>query len=164
MLQIVFLMSLESSQWGGVHGLGSMMFGLAVQKFLNKEWFFHWKWNYSWKFRRDWNVSVVLLERSWWAGFNGIYLVRFGFRMWQILNFKWFPTLKIQMNSKKPGFGRKISWGCGNTWANDTGHTSIPEKPTMASLLNFKLKHQVENNKKIWNSFWAMWSVIISSK
>jgi hypothetical protein len=46
MLQIVFLVSLESShQSGGVHGLGSMMFKLAVQKFLNIEWFLHWKLN-----------------------------------------------------------------------------------------------------------------------
>jgi hypothetical protein len=40
MLQIMFLMSLERSQQGGVHGLGSMAFGLAVQKvqkFLNIE-------------------------------------------------------------------------------------------------------------------------------
>jgi hypothetical protein len=37
MLQIVFLVSLESSQREGVHGLGSMMFGLVVQKFLNIE-------------------------------------------------------------------------------------------------------------------------------
>jgi len=37
MLQIVFLVSLESSQLEGVHGLGSMMFGLVVQKFLNIE-------------------------------------------------------------------------------------------------------------------------------
>jgi hypothetical protein len=37
MLQIVFLVSLESSWQGGVHGLGSMMFELAVQKFLNIE-------------------------------------------------------------------------------------------------------------------------------
>ncbi len=37
MLQIVFLVSLESSR-GGVHGLGrSMTFGLAVKKFLNIE-------------------------------------------------------------------------------------------------------------------------------
>jgi hypothetical protein len=34
MLQIVFLVSFESSQQGGVHELGSMLFGLAVQKFL----------------------------------------------------------------------------------------------------------------------------------
>jgi hypothetical protein len=33
----MFLVSLESSQLAGVHGLGSMMFGLAVQKFLNIE-------------------------------------------------------------------------------------------------------------------------------
>jgi hypothetical protein len=37
MLQVMFLMSLESSRQGGVHGVGSMMFGLAVQKFLNIE-------------------------------------------------------------------------------------------------------------------------------
>jgi hypothetical protein len=37
MLQIMFLMSLESSRQGGVHGLGSMAFGLAVQKFLDIE-------------------------------------------------------------------------------------------------------------------------------
>jgi hypothetical protein len=33
------LVSLESSWQGGVQGLGSMMFGLAVQKFLNVEFF-----------------------------------------------------------------------------------------------------------------------------
>jgi hypothetical protein len=37
MLQIAFLVSLESSQQEGVHGLGSMVFGLARQKFLNIE-------------------------------------------------------------------------------------------------------------------------------
>jgi hypothetical protein len=37
LLQIVFLVSLESSGQGGMHGLGSMTFGLAVQKFLNIE-------------------------------------------------------------------------------------------------------------------------------
>ncbi len=56
---------------------------------------------------------LVLLERSWWEGFNGIYLVRFGFRMWEILIFlKWFLSLKIQINSKKTRFwkeGRKKS-------------------------------------------------------
>jgi hypothetical protein len=65
------------------------------------------KLNRSWKLQRNWNVPLVLLERSWWAGFNGIYLVRFGFRMWEILIFKWFLPLKFQINSKKPGFERK---------------------------------------------------------
>jgi hypothetical protein len=45
MLQIVFLLSSESSRRGGVHGLGSMMFGLVVQKLLNIEYFLHWKLN-----------------------------------------------------------------------------------------------------------------------
>jgi hypothetical protein len=37
MLQITILISLESSQGGGVRRLGSMMFGLAMQKVLNIE-------------------------------------------------------------------------------------------------------------------------------
>jgi hypothetical protein len=40
MLQVMFLVSLESSGRRGVHGLGSMTFGLVVQKFLNAECFF----------------------------------------------------------------------------------------------------------------------------
>jgi hypothetical protein len=43
------------------------------------------KLNRSWKFQRNWNVPLVLLERSWWAGLNGIYLWRFGLRMWEIV-------------------------------------------------------------------------------
>jgi hypothetical protein len=37
MLQIMFFVSSESSQQEKVHGLGSMMFGLVAQKFLNIE-------------------------------------------------------------------------------------------------------------------------------
>jgi hypothetical protein len=73
------------------------------------------KLNCSWNFQRNWNLPLVFLERSWW-GFNGIYLVRFGFRMWEILIFKWFLLLKIQINSqKKHLLEGKISWGRGNT-------------------------------------------------
>jgi hypothetical protein len=61
-------------------------------------------------------VPLVLLERSCWAGFNGIYLVKFGFRMWEILIFKWFLPLKIQINSKNQVFEGKISWERCNTW------------------------------------------------
>jgi hypothetical protein len=68
------------------------------------------KLNRSWKFQRNWKMPLVLLERSWWGGFNGIYLVRFAFRMWEILLiFKWFLLLKIQINSKKSGFGKEKS-------------------------------------------------------
>jgi hypothetical protein len=108
-LGCLFKVSLQSFRWGEVHRLGSMMFGLVVQKFFE-----YWmisslktKLNRSWKFRRNWNVHLVLLERSWRAGSDGIYLIRFGSRMWEILIFKWVLLLKIQMNSKKPGFGRK---------------------------------------------------------
>jgi hypothetical protein len=34
------MFSLESSQQGGVHGLGSLTFGIVVQKFLNMNDFF----------------------------------------------------------------------------------------------------------------------------
>jgi hypothetical protein len=37
MLQIMFLVSLESSIQGGVHRVGFITFGLVVQKFLNIE-------------------------------------------------------------------------------------------------------------------------------
>jgi hypothetical protein len=120
MLLIMFLVSLESSRWGGVHGFGSMMFGLAVQKFLNIEWFLYWELNRSWNFQRNSNMPLVLLKRSWWIGFNGIDLVIFGFRMWEIFIFTWFMPLKIQINPKK----EKISWGHGNTWVNGIDHTS----------------------------------------
>jgi hypothetical protein len=72
---------------------------------------------------------MVLLERSRWVGFNGIYLVRLGFKMWEILIFKWFLLLKIQINSNKPGFLEgKNDWGRGNPWTgpNGTGHTPVP--------------------------------------
>ncbi len=87
MLQIMFLVSLESSWWGAwawFHGVWTcgakvleywMISSLKIQL------------NCSWKFRRNWNVPLVLLERSWWAGFNGIYLGRLGFRMWEILTY-----------------------------------------------------------------------------
>ncbi len=109
MFHIVFLVSWESSRWGGVHGLGSMMFGLVMQKFLNIEWFLHKNKNknHSWKFWRNWNVPLVFLERSWWVRFNGIHLVKFGFSMLELLIFELFLSLKIQINSEKPSFGRK---------------------------------------------------------
>ncbi len=36
-------------------------------------------------------------------------LVRFGFRMWEILVLKWFLLLKIQINFKKPRFWKEKS-------------------------------------------------------
>jgi hypothetical protein len=65
------------------------------------------KLNNSWTFQRNCDVPLVLLERSWWARFNGIHLVRFEFKMWEMLIFKSFLPLKIQINFLKTGFGRK---------------------------------------------------------
>jgi hypothetical protein len=95
--EILFLVSLESSWRGGVHGL-----------------WFHNIWTCSAKVCKYWMISslkiklirsskfwrnrMVLLERSWWAGFNGIYLVRFGFRMWGILIFR---VISAAENSNK---------------------------------------------------------------
>ncbi len=95
----------------GCMGLVPWCLVLAVQKFLIIEWLLHWKFNSnrSWKFWRNWNVPLVLLERSWWAGFNGIL---FG-KAWiqtcrEILILKWFLLLKNSNKlQKKPSFGRK---------------------------------------------------------
>jgi len=95
------------------------------------------KLNRSWKFRRNWNVPLLFLERSWSAGFSGIYWVGFGFRMWEQLIFKWFLRLKIQINSKKPGFG---SWGRVNTWANGTGCPSYVWRDEQSSNGNWKVR------------------------
>ncbi len=75
------------------------------------------KLNHSWKFWRNWNVPLVLLERPcWWGRFYGIYLERFGSRMWDVLIFKWFLPLKISNKFQKTRFLEgKISWGRGNT-------------------------------------------------
>jgi hypothetical protein len=67
------------------------------------------KLNCSWKFQRNWNVPLVLLERSWWAGFIGIYLVRFGFRMWEILILKWFLPLENSNKFQKNRFWKENS-------------------------------------------------------
>ncbi len=108
MLQIVFLVSLESFWRGGVHGLGSMTFGLAMQMLFEYSTIFSLKMklNCSWKFWMNWNVPLVLLG---WAIFNGIYLVRFGFKMWEIMIFEWFLLLRIQINSKKLEFWKEKS-------------------------------------------------------
>jgi len=83
------------------------------------------KLNHSWKFQRNWNVPLVFLERSWWAGFNAIYLVKFGFRNVGDIDLKVISAAensnKFPKNQVLEG---KISWGRGNTWANDTGRTS----------------------------------------
>ncbi len=121
--------SLESSEEEGCRGASAWFHGIWTCRVEVLE---YWmisslkiKLNCSWKFPRNWNVFWVLLERSWWPGFNGIYLVGFELKMWEILILKLFLLLKIQINFKNQVSKRKISWGRGNTWANSTGHTTI---------------------------------------
>jgi hypothetical protein len=85
MLQIVLLVSWESCRWGrgawawfhDVWTCGAKVLEYWMNSSLKIKLY------RSWKFWRNWNVPLVLLERSCWVGFMGIYLVRFGFRMWK---------------------------------------------------------------------------------
>jgi hypothetical protein len=54
-------------------------------------------------------VPLVLFGKILIRGFNGIYLVRFGFRIWEILIFQSFLQLKIQINSQKIRFWKEKS-------------------------------------------------------
>jgi len=85
-----------------------MIFSLKIK--LNCSWKFQRNWkvqkffeywmifslkiklNCSWKFWRNWNVPLLVLERSWWAGFNGIYLVRFCIQNVGDIDFKVITT------------------------------------------------------------------------
>ncbi len=69
MLQIAFLVSLESSWGGGVHGLGFMTFGLVVQKVLE-----YWMTS-SLKFSEELEcafgvVGKILMSRIKWNLFE----------------------------------------------------------------------------------------------
>jgi hypothetical protein len=93
MLQITFLVFLESSWRGGVHLVHGVW--TCSAKILE-----YWmisslkiKLHCSWKFWRNWNVPSV--GNILWARFSGIYLERLGFKMWEILNFKWLLPLTI---------------------------------------------------------------------
>ncbi len=116
-LQIAFLVSLDSLDKEGFMGLVPRHLDLwCKSSWILNDFSLKIKLNHSWKFQRNWNVPLVLLERSWWPGFDGIYLVIFGFHMWEILILKWFQMLKIQINSKNQVLKGKISWECGITW------------------------------------------------
>jgi hypothetical protein len=94
-----------------VQGLGSIDVWTCGAKVLE-----YWmisslkiKLNCSWKFRRNWNLPLVLSEKSWQAVFNGIYLVRFGFRIWEILIFMWFLTAENSNKFQKTRFWKEKS-------------------------------------------------------
>ncbi len=59
----MFLVSLESSQQEGVHGLGSTMFALVVEKLLNIQWFLHE--NLNWIVAKVFGGIKMYLWCSW---------------------------------------------------------------------------------------------------
>ncbi len=95
--------ALDKEAWAWFHDLWTCA---AKSSWILNDFFTEKNLDCNWKLRRNWNVPFKLLERSWWAEFNGIYLVRFGVRMWEILIFNWFLPLRIQIYSQKPDFGR----------------------------------------------------------
>jgi len=106
----------ESAWFHGICTCGVEVLGYWITSSLKI------KLNSSWKFRKNWNVALVLLERSWWAQFNEIYLVRSRFRIWEILIFKWFLLLRMQIPKNQVLEGN-ISWERVNT-----GHISLSMK------------------------------------
>ncbi len=64
------------------------------------------KLNHRWKFWRNWNVPLVLVERSQWAGFNGIYLVSLDSECGRF-DFEMISAAENSIKFQKPGFGRK---------------------------------------------------------
>ncbi len=125
----MFLVCLESSRQGGVHGWAWLHDIWTCGAKVLEYWMISslkLKLNCSWKLRRTWNVHLVLMERSWWAGFNGIHLIRLGFRMWEMFDFSVISAAENSNEFQKTQvLEGKISWGRGNTWANNgTCHTS----------------------------------------
>jgi hypothetical protein len=57
----------------------------------------------------NWDLPLVLLDGSWGARFNKIYFVRFGLRIGEILNFKWFFVIEHLYKSQKNRFWKEKS-------------------------------------------------------
>jgi hypothetical protein len=86
------------------------------------------KLNRSWKSQRNWNVPLVVLEISWWTGFNGIYFISSGLRMWEILKFEWF----LSQNSNK--FQKTRFWKVKSVENMLTHFESLPFNSSMISF------------------------------
>jgi hypothetical protein len=82
--------------------------------------------------------ALILLERSWWIGFNGIYFVSFALRMWEISKFKWFLSLQFQINYRKPGLEGKISWKCAHICRSYVIFQKVNIRSRVKDLINPK--------------------------
>jgi hypothetical protein len=61
------------------------------------------------KFSKELDCAFGVIGKILMIRFNGIYLVRFEFRIWDILIFKKFLLMKFQINSKQPSLEGKIN-------------------------------------------------------
>jgi hypothetical protein len=91
-------------------------------------------------------VPLVLLERSWWAEFTGIYLVRFGLECERY----WFLSENSNKFQKNKVLEGKISWGRGNTWAKSTGHTSFSNATSLDHAMYFPFKTCQKASQKFY--------------
>jgi hypothetical protein len=67
-------------------------------------------------------VLLVLLERSWWAGFNGILFDKIWIQNVRDIDLKMISAPENSNKFQRTRFCKgKISWGHLNTQANDPG-------------------------------------------
>jgi len=132
----------------------------------NSSWilkkFLHWKLN--WIGAENFGGIGLCLwcccwKDSWWAGFNQIYLVRFGFRMWEILILKSFNCqlvyslgsnvgLTWQLGKPARGLGNTLlcrDWGLGESRAR--GHAG-----SWVSIKGTPVYYVVEERLELWES------------
>jgi hypothetical protein len=72
MLHVTLLVSLESSQWIGLHWLGLRLFGTTVWKLLTIELFFQWKLN-----KIETKNCIRIWKHSWCSSFSKLDLIDF---------------------------------------------------------------------------------------
>jgi hypothetical protein len=110
--------------------------------------------NHKWNFWKNWNVNLVLLETSWRPRFNGIYLVRFGFRMWKILILKWFMPHENSNKLQKTKFWKEKSV------ENVVTLEGLPFNSSMISIHIWLFKksiHTLQNNVHMLNFHILYW-------
>ncbi len=83
----------------------------------------------------------VLLERSWWAGFNGISFGKIWIQNVRYIEFKMISATENSNKFQKTRFWKEKSvQGRGNTWANGTCHNNIHESWIVAKQYGIKLR------------------------
>ncbi len=132
----------------GCMGFGSMIFGFALQKFLNFEWFLHWKLNYivveNFK-------GIEMCLWCYWKDLDEQDLMEFIGKIWiqnvRDIDFKVIfaaaeNSNKFQKNQVLEG---KISWECRNT------REGLPFNSSMISFHIWLFKKLTYIAKQCWH-------------